>query len=176
MLTDASLLARLDARDRALFLRCAFTTTSSRATRLFWTLLTHIGGATCTIVAALIPLLLGGLVVPAARQALATLVVSHVLVQMVKRTVGRPRPSRHVSGATLVAEPDRFSFPSGHSAAAMSVAISYAVAYPSLAVPLIALAALVGMSRVFLGVHYPGDVLIGQLLAVLTYLALPARL
>jgi undecaprenyl-diphosphatase len=75
-----------------------------------------------------------------------------------------------------VAEPDRFSFPSGHSAAAMSVAIAYAVAYPSAAAPLIALAALVGMSRVFLGVHYPGDVLIGQLLAALTYLALPARL
>ena len=176
MLTDASLLARLNARDRALFLRCAFTATSSRATRFFWTALTHVGGATCTIAAVLLPLLLGGSAVPAARQALATLVVSHILVQMVKRTVGRPRPSRDVSCATLVAEPDRFSFPSGHSAAAMSVAIAYAVAYPSAGVPLIALAALVGMSRVFLGVHYPGDVLIGQLLAVLTYLALPARL
>ena len=50
----------------------------------------------------------------------------------------------------------------------MSVAFVYATAYPALALPLVALAAAVGMSRVFLGVHYPGDVLIGQLIAVVT--------
>ena len=69
---------------------------------------------------------------------------------------------------TLVVEPDRFSFPSGHSAAAMSVAFVYAFAFPQLAIVLVPLAFLVGASRVCLGVHYPGDVLIGQLIAVLT--------
>jgi undecaprenyl-diphosphatase len=49
----------------------------------------------------------------------------------------------------------------------MSVAFIYASAFPSLALPLVALAVGVGMSRVFLGVHYPGDVLIGQLIAVI---------
>ena len=176
MLLAASLLERLDARDRALFHRCSFLSTSSRPARWFWLLLTHAGGAGCTIVAAILPLLVGGALVPAARHALATLVMSHVLVQMVKRTVVRPRPSRRGSGILLAAEPDRFAFPSGHSAAAMSVAIAYAVAYPTLALPLLLLAALAGISRVFLGVHYPGDVLVGQLLAALTYLALPARL
>jgi undecaprenyl-diphosphatase len=176
MLLGTSLLARIDARDRALFLRCTFAATSSRVNLFLWTLLTHLGSAPCSIAAALLPLLIGGPLAPAARQALATLTLSHLLVQMVKRTVGRPRPSRGVLGATLVVEPDRFSFPSGHSAAAMSVAIAYAVAYPSLAVPFVVVAALVGMSRVFLGVHYPGDVLMGQLLAALTYLALPSRL
>jgi undecaprenyl-diphosphatase len=58
----------------------------------------------------------------------------------------------------------------------MSVAIAYAAAYPTLAMPLLLFAMLVGMSRVFLAVHYPGDVLVGQLLALLTYLALPARI
>lgn len=176
MLLTASLLERLDARDRALFHRCTFLTTSSRLARWFWLLLTHAGGAGCTIIAAIAPLLVGGPLVPAARRALATLVLSHLLVQMVKRTVARPRPSRGAAGVSLAAEPDRFAFPSGHSAAAMSVALAYAVAHPSLAAPLLLLAALVGMSRVFLGVHYPGDVLVGQLLAALTYLALPARL
>lgn len=175
MLLTASLLQRLDARDRALFLRCAFPTTSSRLRRRFWVLLTHAGGAVFTIAAATVPLLVDSAFTPA-RYALATLVLSHLLVQMVKRTVMRPRPSRGATIETLVGEPDRFAFPSGHSAAAMSVAIAYAAAYPALAAPALLLAGLVGMSRVFLGVHYPGDVLVGQLLAALVYLALPAGL
>ncbi len=176
MLTGTSLIARLDARDRALFLRCTFVATSSRASLLGWTLLTHVGGVTCSLAAVLLPLVMGGPLATAARHALATVVLSHLLVQLVKRTVGRPRPSRGLSTVSLAAEPDRFAFPSGHSAASMSVAIAYAVAFPTLAAPILMLAALVGMSRVFLGVHYPGDVLVGQLLAALTYLALPAGL
>jgi undecaprenyl-diphosphatase len=167
MLSPTMILSRLGARDRTLFLRWALLDSSARARRL-WTILTNAGGARFTILAATLPLLGGGALAAAAEQALATLVVSHVLVQLVKRTVGRPRPSRGLEYMALVVEPDRFSFPSGHAAAAMSVAFVYASAYPSLALPLVALAAVVGMSRVFLGVHYPGDVLIGQVIAVLT--------
>jgi undecaprenyl-diphosphatase len=72
----------------------------------------------------------------------------------------------------LAAEPDRFSFPSGHAAAAMSVAMGYAMVFPNLAVPLVLLAAAVGASRVYLGVHYPGDVLVGQLLALMVGVAM----
>jgi len=65
---------------------------------------------------------------------------------------------------------DRFSFPSGHSAAAMAVAFSFALALPVAAGPLLVVAVLVGASRVFLGVHYPGDVLAGQAIAIATAL------
>jgi undecaprenyl-diphosphatase len=167
MISPTMLLSNLGARDRTLFLRCALVDSSRRA-RFLWTMLTHVGGATCTVLAATLPLWLGGAIAAVAQQALITLVLSHLLVQVVKRTVGRPRPSRGIAGAALIVEPDRFSFPSGHAAAAMSVAFVYASAYPSLAVPLVALATAVGISRVFLGVHYPGDVLIGQVIAVLT--------
>ena len=167
MQLDIGVFARLDARDRALFLRWALEEESSRP-RLAWVVVTHLGGVWCSVAAAVFPMLLDGPVGAAAKRALVVLALSHVIVQLVKRTVGRPRPSRATSCRTLVQEPDRFSFPSGHSAAAMSVAIVYAFAFPSLAAILIPIAVLVGASRVCLGVHYPGDVLIGQVIAVLT--------
>lgn len=167
MINGTMLLSSLGARDRTWFLRCALADSSRRA-RVLWTVLTRAGGATCTILLATLPLLAGGAAGDIGRHALATLVLSHVIVQLIKRTVGRPRPSRGLASIALVVEPDRFSFPSGHAAAAMSVAFIYASACPSLALPLVVLAVGTGMSRVFLGVHYPGDVLIGQLIAVLT--------
>jgi undecaprenyl-diphosphatase len=168
---SATLFTRLADRDRALFARCLVDPDASRTQRMLWTVITHLGGVSCSLLAATLPLLLGGAIADAARQTLAMLVFSHLVVQVVKRTVSRPRPSNALECVTLVVEPDRFSFPSGHSAAAMAVAFGYAMVFPSLAAPLIAIAFLVGASRVFLGVHYPGDVLVGQLIAVLTAVA-----
>lgn len=164
-----AILQRLQARDQELFVRWSiFDGSPSWRARLFWTVLTHLGGVSCSVAAAVIPLPMPGPIAPAARRAVTALVLSHLVVQLVKRTVGRPRPSREVDKCALVVEPDRFSFPSGHAAAAMAVAFAYAVAFPHLAIVLVPLALLVGASRVCLGVHYPGDVLIGQLIAVLT--------
>jgi undecaprenyl-diphosphatase len=161
-------LARLDARDRELFTRWAVFDTAPRATKLLWQAITQLGGTLCTIAGSTLPLTRGGLIADAARRALAILVASHLVVQLVKRSVGRPRPSCGVGCATLIREPDQFSFPSGHAAAAMSVAAAYAFAFPHLAPVFVFVAVLVGLSRVVLGVHYPGDVLIGQLIALLT--------
>jgi undecaprenyl-diphosphatase len=47
----------------------------------------------------------------------------------------------------------------------MSVALPYAAAFPAWAFPLLLVALLVGFSRVRLRVHYPSDVLVGQLIA-----------
>jgi undecaprenyl-diphosphatase len=170
MLENALLLS-LDQRDRALFVRCVDHSRSRRAWRIAWTALTHLGGTVSSIAATVLPLTFAnGHVAEAARHALMVLMISHVGVQLVKRTVSRQRPSRRETWSSLVREPDRFSFPSGHSAAAMAVAFAYALAYPTLALPLIVLAVLIGASRVFLGVHYPGDVLIGQVIAIGTAL------
>lgn len=167
------ILVQLDQRDRALFVRCVDHARTRRWWRAGWTLLTYLGGTVCSIAAAAGPLFFGhGALAMAAQHALATLALSHIAVQLVKRTVIRPRPSRREAWSALVSEPDRFSFPSGHSAAAMAVAFAYALAFPALAPALITIAMLVGASRVFLGVHYPGDVLIGQLIAIVTALLL----
>ena len=166
-------LTRLDARDRALFLRLALTDSAPSPLRRFWRAVTHLGGARCTIAATLGPLASDGPWRPGAERALAILVVSHLLVQVIKRTVGRPRPSRGTACRVLIGEPDRFSFPSGHAAAVMSLALGYAAVAPAAAPALAALAVLVGFSRVALAVHYPGDVLAGQGLAILTAALLP---
>jgi undecaprenyl-diphosphatase len=165
----ASLLARLDAHDRAVLLRCALRP-ASRATRLGWCVVTHFGGTTVSVAAAVLPALASCQWDRLARSALAILVISHLLVQAMKRTVGRGRPSR-VHDLAAIREPDRFSFPSGHATASLAVALSYAVAFPLLSGPLVLLALLVGYSRVRLGVHYPSDVLAGQVLAIVAAVA-----
>jgi undecaprenyl-diphosphatase len=162
------LLVRLDARDRALMLRCAITPSASRRSRLAWTVVTHLGGTGPTVAAAIVPWFQCCDLHTASRLALMTLAASHVAVQLVKRTVVRARPAESGVHVPVVAEPDRFSFPSGHAAASMSVALGYGMTFPVLALPLLVLALLVGFSRVRLGVHFPGDVLAGQVLALLT--------
>lgn len=167
--TSTSFLNRLDRRDRALFTRWAIGPATTRVTHRFWRFITHFGGAQVTVTAAVVPLAFGHpLLQTAAFNALVTLGVSHLVVQIVKRSLGRPRPSAGIGCSTLIAEPDRFSCPSGHATAAMSLAVVYAMTFPAYAAPLLAFAMAVGASRVFLGVHYPGDVVIGQAIAILT--------
>jgi undecaprenyl-diphosphatase len=107
--------------------------------------------------------------------AMWSLTASHLLVQIMKRRVCRPRPSLPV-GLTFLIEPeDRFSFPSGHAAAGLSIALPFAGAIGgALGVLVLVLGLSVGVSRCYLGVHYPGDVLVGWVLATLAYATGPS--
>ncbi len=87
--------------------------------------------------------------------------------QLLKRSLNRRRPSTAIEGFEALSEnPDAFSFPSGHSAAAFAVAVALA-GEPLGAGSLAMLLALgIAASRVYLGAHYPLDVVVGSALGV----------
>src|SRR5471032_1822268 len=115
---QSGLLHRLDDRDRALYLRWVIGESASRATLFFWTVLTHMGGITASVVFALVPLLAAeGQLKVSAVQAAWTLSISLLIVQAIKRIVVRARPTEGAQVDAHVHLPDRFSFPSGHAAA-----------------------------------------------------------
>jgi undecaprenyl-diphosphatase len=91
--------------------------------------------------------------------------VTSFLANMVgKRLVPRSRPTDPVPEERELEDPDSSSFPSGHTASAAAFSGIVDRAYPRLWFPINGLAAAVGFSRVYTGVHYPGDVLAGWIL------------
>ena len=86
---------------------------------------------------------------------------------LVKLFVGRARPPSALGWEPLVALPDTASFPSGHATTAAAAAIALALIAPRWRVVALAIALLVGASRVLLGVHFIADVLAGFLLGAL---------
>jgi undecaprenyl-diphosphatase len=85
----------------------------------------------------------------------------------IKPLAHRRRPDRagtSLAAARQVRMPESGSFPSGHAASAFAFAYAAGRHLPELAVPIRLLAAGVAYSRVHVGVHYPGDVVIGSVL------------
>jgi len=87
-----------------------------------------------------------------------------LISQPLKRLCCRRRPSSGIGGFAALAEnPDVFSFPSGHTAVAFAVAAAFAGQAGLLGGLALALAVGIGVSRVYLGAHYPLDVAAGVL-------------
>jgi membrane-associated phospholipid phosphatase len=106
----------------------------------------------------------------AAFMGMASVATTATVVNAVMKPLARRRrPDRAlalVPSARQVNMPVSRSFPSGHTAAAFAFATGAGRVLPWTARPLVAIAALVGYSRVHTGVHYPVDVVAGALCGV----------
>lgn len=104
-----------------------------------------------------------------------SIVVSQFISFSMKAIFNRERPGVKDPTLNPVNTANSASFPSGHTAAAFSLATSMSIVSPKWYViaPMFTWASLVGYSRMYLGVHYPSDVLVGALVgsgsAWLTY-------
>ncbi|WP_010677513.1 phosphatase PAP2 family protein [Bacillus timonensis] len=132
----------------------------------FFSRITFLGGATFTIITCLTLAFLTAnqLRITAIASALS-LAVSHIPVHLIKKLYPRKRPY-------LIVEKSKFplkaltdhSFPSGHTTAIFSVIVPFILYMPSLSIILLPIGICVGLSRIFLGLHYPSDVLAGGVL------------
>jgi undecaprenyl-diphosphatase len=135
----------------------------------FFRAITNLGGASFTIGLMLILLIISPketrMTVLASALALSS---SHIPVHFMKKLFPRKRPYLTLEETKFPANPlQDHSFPSGHTTAFFSVMIPFVLLFPHLAIILIPLGICVGVSRIYLGLHYPSDVMAGSILGSL---------
>ncbi len=98
-----------------------------------------------------------------------SLSISYVISEIIKITVNRLRPFLQMENLNIKKIGiDKYSFPSGHTTAAFSIGIMGSLFFPAASVIFIVIAFAVGISRMYLGVHYPTDVFAGSILGSVT--------
>ena len=107
---------------------------------------------------------------------LLALFISNGIAYILKPLIAEPRPFLALSNVDLLTpESEIYSFPSGHTTSSFAVATVIGLKYSfmlkdkkyRLIYPLIAFAALIGFSRVYIGVHYPLDVVFGAIIGTI---------
>ena len=110
---------------------------------------------------------------------LLALFLSSAAILALKYIVAEPRPFLVLSHVHLLTTENDYSFPSGHATASFAGAVAIGKKYSfiikgkthKLIYPLLAFAAIIGFSRVYVGVHYPLDVIFGAVIGTIFALA-----
>ena len=100
----------------------------------------------------------------------ASMLLTLLVVNLcIKPLAARTRPYELIQGLEiLVSRPHDYSFPSGHSANSLTCAWTiFRLAPKKYGVPALIFAVLIALSRLYVGVHYPTDVLVGAAIGVL---------
>lgn len=99
---------------------------------------------------------------------LSSYAISIAAYRAIKFIVERPRPFVTLDNVRLLLGPrSGFSFPSGHAVTSFCLATVIAIRYPKMRYPIFIAATLVALSRPYIGVHYPSDILAGSVLGIL---------
>lgn len=128
--------------------------------------ITHLGDAGLLWIVLSLLLLISQKTRKYAMMAIVALLFSLLVNNMIlKNIVARTRPYEVVEGLTrLIGAQRDLSFPSGHTASSFATAV---VLFRNLkkryGIPLLVLAVLISLSRLYVGVHYPTDVLFGAI-------------
>lgn len=154
---DAALCLRFNRASRYRAIRALFQVVSRLGDGVFWYALM-----------AVLPFVHGQAGLETSLRMLAAGVVGLLIYKWLKSKTLRPRPCHvHAAIRAGAAPLDQFSFPSGHTLHAVSFAWVACSAFPELAPVLVGMAALIGLSRPVLGLHYPGDVVAGAVIGML---------
>lgn len=86
-----------------------------------------------------------------------------------KNYIGRTRPYEAFDAVQrLIGKQHDASFPSGHAASSFAAAMSFYIYFPKkIGIPALILATGIALSRLYVGVHYPGDALAGAFIGSL---------
>ena len=103
---------------------------------------------------------------------LFSLAVAGIFSYGIKKMVREPRPYEVDSRITQLGEGGGYGFPSGHVLEATAAATAFSILWPewSIIIASISWVLLTMMSRIYLGVHDPGDVMGGLFLGMLSFL------
>lgn len=170
--SSAELIRRFDRAEERLCV--AFNRWADRAAvRVFFSVISRLGDGLFWYVSILaLPFTHGASGFVRTVQFAVTGVTGVLLYKWLKRRFVRERPYiSHLRIRVGAAPLDRYSFPSGHTLHAVSFAILFSTYFPAIAYIVVPFAALVALSRVVLGLHYPTDVAVGAALGATLSLA-----
>lgn len=141
---------------------------NSKFLDIFMYRVTDLGGAIFSTLLSLVFIIFGNrFIKEIGIQCLMVLGISQIIVQGLKKILSRERPYKIIETLnTFGIDLSDYSFPSGHTTASFSIASTLALNIPRISLIVFILALIIGISRIYLGVHYPTDVAAGIFLGM----------